>query len=164
MKHKTPRYISKHLIDGEQILEVINLHQDTLVTTTRVYVSSRRIFIAKRIIGIITSSLTVLSYNQVSSIKLKSSMSAPLLLIGLLVITFGLAYISGLLPSDLFSLNDTIAWVLTVSGALVMLLSIINRHHSLDITIPGRTEPISLSGVKSSLDKLFKIVEENRSL
>jgi hypothetical protein len=164
MKHKIPRYISKQLVDGEQILEVINLHQDTLISTTRVYVSSRRIFIAKRIIGIITSSLRDISYNQVSSIKLKSSVSAPLLLIGLLVITFGLAYISGLLPSDLLSLNNTVAWVLTISGVLVMLLSIINRHHSLSITIPGGTEPISFSGVKSSLDKLFKIVEENRSL
>jgi hypothetical protein len=164
MKQKIPRYISKHLVDGEQILEVINLHQDTLISTTRVYVSSRRILIAKRIISIITSSITDISYNQVSSIRLKSSVSTPLLLIGLFALTFGLAYVFGLLPSDLFSLNNTIAWVLAISGALVMLLSIINRHHSLDITIPGGTGPINLTGVKSSLDKLFKIVQENRSL
>jgi hypothetical protein len=166
MNHQIPRYVRKHLIDGEKIVEVINLHRDSFLSTTKVYASDKRILIAKRIIGIITSSITDISYNQMSSIRLKSSIARSYLYLGLSILAIGLITISGIIPQgllELSSLNNTAGWVFVIMGALFAVLSVIVRGHSLLITVPGG-EPVSLSGVKSSLDKLLKLVQENRSI
>ena len=165
MNHQIPRYIRKHLVDGENIVEVINLHRDSFLSTTRVFASNKRILIAKRIIGIITSSITDISYKQMSSIRLKSSITRSYLYLGLSILAIGLITISGIIPQgllELSSLNNTVGWVFVIMGALFAVLSVIARGHSLLISVPGG-ESVNLSGVKSSLDKLFKLVQENRS-
>lgn len=165
MNHQIPRYIRKHLIDGEKIVEVINLHRDSLLSTTRVFASNKRILISKRIIGIITSSITDVSYNQISSIRLKSSITRSYLYLGLSILAIGLITISGIIPQgllELSSLNNTAGWVFAIMGVLFVFLSVILRGHSLLITVSGEA-PVSLSGVKFSLDKLLKLVQEHRS-
>jgi len=143
-----PKEIEKYLTTDEVIEKEFHLRGRFALTGDKVYASNKRLFIVRR------DSIKDIDYGHISSIELRQGASLLAVVLGLLFIVAGVA---------VRYLESTYwwAWVLVGLGLIVFILGLI-RTQRIELFAAGLPRAEILSGHRSGLDSLFRIVREKR--
>ena len=141
-----PKEIEKYLVRDEIVEKEFYLRGRFALTSCKLYASNKRLFIKQG------NSIRDIDYAHVSSIELKQERSLPGLVLGLIFSAIGATVIW-------FEL--TFGWALVACGIILFLLGLTTTQ-SISIGVVGLTYPLKLSGHRSELDSLFKLVREKR--
>ena len=141
-----PKEIEKYLVKDEIIEKEFYLRGRLALTGYKVYASNKRLFIMQR------NSIKDIDYNHISSIELKQEGSLPAVVVGLMALAAGITVLF---------LGLTFGWAILACGIVLFILGLI-RTQFVSIVVVGRINPEKLSGYRSELDSLFKIVREKK--
>jgi len=141
-----PRDVEKYLVRDEIIEKEYYLRGRFALVGHKVYASNKRLFIKRG------NSIRDIDYNHVSSIELKQELNWLLVVLGV-----GICAIGGLL----LWLGLSFWWAPAVLGVPLLILGF-TRTQSIELVVVGFTYPLKLSGHRSQLDSLFRLVREKR--
>lgn len=141
-----PKEIERYLVTGETIEKEFFLRGRFSLTGCKVYASNKRLFITQ------SNSIKDIDYSHISSIELKHEGSLPAVVVGLMCLAGSVTLLS-------LGLTFWWAWVLGACGILSLILGLIKKQF-VSMIVVGRTSPEKLSGYRSELDSLFRIVRE----
>ena len=99
-----------------------------------------------------SNSIRDIDYNHISSLELKQAANLPSIVVGLMSLAAGVIVLF---------LGLTFGWALVALGIILFILGLI-RTQFIEIVVVGLTGPKKLSGYRSELDSLFKLVREKR--
>ena len=134
-----PKDIEKYLVKDEFIEERFDLKGCVVCA------SSRRLFIKK---GNIVRDV---DYSHISSIEYRSKRNWIMLIFGILIA--GISFIIKEI-SDFW-------WALLIIGFMIFLFGLIKKE-DVELAVVGLSNPLKLSGQRSELDSLFKLIREKR--
>ena len=139
-----PKYVAKYLVSEEVVEKEYYLRGRLALRGYRVYASNKRLFIVRG------NSIRDIDYNHVSSIELKQELDWALVALG-----GGVCAICGLL----FWLELGFWWAPAVLGVALLILGL-TRTQSMELVVVGFAGPLKLSGHRSQLDSLLRLVRE----
>jgi hypothetical protein len=116
----------------------------------KVYATDRRLFIIRG------NSIRDIDYNHIASIELKEEGSLPAVVVGLVFLVAGFVVM-------FLGLREWWTWALMGLGLTVFILGLI-RTQFVKVVVAGVADAEVLSGYRSGLDALFRIVREKRSM
>lgn len=143
-----PKGIEKYLLRDEIIEKEFRLGSRFTLTDYRAYASNKRLFIKHG------NTIRDVDYQHISSIELKEERSPAAVIIGLLLVAGGAIAVY-------FGLGYWWVWVVIGLGLMLFILGLM-RTQSIEMTVVGLALPLKLSGDRSELDSLFKLVREKR--
>ena len=142
-----PKEIEKYLVRDEVIEKEFYLRGRFALTGYKVYASNKRLFIRRG------NSIRDIDYGHIASIELRQEHSAEGVIGGLLLVGIGAAIT--------WWLEFAFGWALVALGAIVFVLGLVGAQY-MELGVAGLTYPYKLSGHRSELDSLFKLVREKR--
>jgi hypothetical protein len=140
--------IEKYLARDEVIEEEFYLRGRFALSGYKVYASNKRLFIIRG------NSIQDIDHNHISSIELKQEGSLPAVVVGLISLAAGVVVLC-------LGLRDWWTWALVGLGLLVFILGL-RRTQFVELFVAGCPRAMRLSGYRSGLDSLFRIVRERR--
>ena len=143
-----PKGIEKYLLRDEIIEREFTLRGRFALTGYKAYASNKRLFIKRG------STIRDVDYQHISSIELKQEGDPIAVIMGLVFMALG-----GI--AVYLDLTHWWVWAVIGLGLILFILGLI-RTQSIAMTVVGLTEPLKLSGHRSQLDSLFKLVREKR--
>lgn len=151
-----PKEISSYLTKDETIeksFQSINYNN----VNVRVYATNKRIYLVSAN-GMGSFSVEDIGYEHISKLQFVSRIYWELLLLGLFPLLLGFTFLaSGL------EVANIIFSIIMFGGVAVCVYFFLNyRPHHLSIYVSGLNNPMVLTGNKTELDALFKIVREKR--
>src|SRR4030042_2703589 len=141
-----PKEIEKNLATDEVIEKEFHLRGRFGLSGDKVYASSKRLFIVKE------GSIKDIEYSHISRIESSQGASVPAVVLGLLCIAAGVT-VRFLVATYWW------AWVLVGLGLILFILGLI-RTQRIELFAAGLRRPEILSGHRSGLDSLFRLVRE----
>jgi hypothetical protein len=141
-----PKEIGKYLVRDEIIEKEFHLRGRFELTGYKVYVSNKRLFIRRG------NSIRDIDYNHIASIELKQERSPAVVIVGLVSIAIGAAIVW---------LEFTFGWAFVAFGTILFVLGLMRTQY-MELGVAGLTYPFKLSGHRSELDSLFRLVREKR--
>jgi hypothetical protein len=143
--------IGEYLAGDEVVEKEFSLGDRFVFGVYKVYATNKRLFIARG------DSIKDIDYSHIASIELKEEGSLPAVAIG------ALFWIAGLVV--LFrGFHEWWTWALIGLGVVVFILGLVIRRQCIKLAIAGVAYAERLSGYRSELDALFRIVREKRSM
>lgn len=141
-----PKEIEKHLVRDEIIEEEFNLRGRFALSGYKVYASNKRLLIIRG------NSIQDIDYKHVSSIELKQESSVAAVVVGLMSLAAGVIL-------RCLDLGSWWAWVLVGLGLMLFIVGLI-RTQFVELFVTGLPHAYRLSGHRSGLDAVFKIVRQ----
>ena len=136
-----PRDIEKYLVKDEIVERRFNLKEGNTVFAT-----NKRLFIKKG------NLVRDIDYSHISSIEFKAQRSRVALVAGILFVM--LSFISEQWVGDF-------RWILLIVGIALFIVGF-KRNEKITLAVVGLAEEQELSGERSKLDALFKLIREKR--
>jgi len=146
-----PKEIQRYLARDETVEKEFHLRDLLGSSGCRVYASNKRLFIIRG------DSTKDIDYRHIASVELKQEASVPLVVIGVMCFIAGFVVLS-------LRFNEWSAGALIVLGLVVSILGAVIRRQSIKLVIAGVADAETLSGYRSELDALLRIVREKRSI
>jgi len=146
-----PKEIQRYLARDETVEKEFHCRDLLGSSGCRVYASNKRLFIIRG------DSIKDVDYRHIASVELKQEASVPLVVIGVVCLVAGVVVLS-------LRFNESLAVALIVLGLVVSILGAVIRRQSIKLVIAGVADAETLSGYRSELDALLRIVREKRSI
>ncbi|MCK4387798.1 MAG: hypothetical protein KAW00_03405 [Dehalococcoidia bacterium] len=143
-----PEEIEKYLVKDEIIEKEFSLRGRFALSGDKVYATNKRLFIIKG------NSIRDIDYNHISSIGLKQERSVGAVVVGSISLAAGVIV-------RCLELGYWWAWVLVGLGLMMFILGLI-RTQFVELFVVGLPRAYRLSGYRSGLDALFRIVREKK--
>jgi len=140
--------IKEYLARDEVIEKEFYLRGRFAVSGYMVYATNKRLFIVRG------NSIKDIDYSHIASIELKEEGSLPATVVGLVCLVAGIVVL-------LLRFTDWWAWALIGLGLTVFILGLI-RTQFMELVVAGVADAERLSGYRSGLDALFRIVREKK--
>ena len=140
--------IEKYLVKDEIIEKEFYLRGRFALSGYKVYATNKRLFIIRG------NSIQDIDYKHVSSIELKQERSVGAVVVGSISLAAGVIV-------RCLELGYWWAWVLVGLGLMMFILGLI-RTQFIEIVVVGLPRAYRLSGYRSGLDALFRIVREKK--
>jgi hypothetical protein len=141
-----PRDIEKYLVRDEIVEKEYYLRRRLSLTGHKVYASNRRLFIKRR------NFVRDVDYGHISSIELKEERDWVAVALGV-----GMCAIGGVLRWAEWSPW----WALGIFGVALVILGLM-KTQSIELAVVGLSYALKMSGHRSELDSLFRLVREKR--
>jgi len=135
-----PKDIEKYLVKDEIVEKRFNLKGCT------VFATNKRLFIKKG------NLVRDIDYGHISSIEFEAQRSRVALVAGILLVV--LSFISEQWVGDF-------RWILLIVGIALFIVGF-KRNEKITLAVVGLAEEQELSGERSKLDALFKLIREKR--
>jgi len=153
MQKETEGYLAR----GEVIEREFNVRGRFALGGYKVYATNKRLFIIRE------NSIKDIDYNHIASIELKDEMSWPAIVVGLVFLVAGFVVMFlGFGQWRMLTL-EWWTWALMAVGLVVLILGLV-RTQFVKVVVAGVADVEILSGYRSGLDALFRIVREKRSI
>ena len=143
-----PKGIEKYLLRDEIVEKEFTLRHRFALTGYKAYGSNKRLFIKHG------NTIRDVDYQHISSIELKQERDPGGVIIGLILLAGGAIAVY-------FGLMYWWVWAVIGLGLILFILGLM-RTQSIEMTVVGLALPLKLSGHRSELDSLFKLVREKR--
>jgi len=145
-----PKEIEEYLTRDEIIEKEFYLRGCFALSGYKVYASNKRLFIIRG------NSIKDIDYSHIASIELKEDGNLPAVVIGLMCLVAGIVVL-------FLGLTEWWVWALVGLGLAVFILGLI-RTQFMKLVVAGVADAERLSGYRSGLDALFRIVREKKSM
>jgi hypothetical protein len=139
-----------YLARGEVIEREFNVRDRFALTGYKVYATNKRLFILR------ADSIKDIDYNHIASIESKEEVGVPAVVVGLVFLIAGI--IVGVL-----GFTDWWMWALDGFGLALFILGLIPTQ-SVKLVVVGAQGVETLSGHRSGLDALFRIIREKKPI
>lgn len=116
----------------------------------KVCATNKRLFIVRE------NSVKDIDYSHIASIELKEEVSLPAVAVGSMFLVAGFVVLS-------LRFTEWWTWALIGLGIALLALGLI-RTQFMQLIVVGAAQPEKLSGHRSGLDALFRIVREKKSM
>jgi hypothetical protein len=145
-----PKKIEEYLARDEIIEEEFDLRGRFALSGCKVFASNKRLFIIRG------NSIKDIDYGHVASIELKEEGSLPAVVMGLVCLVAGIV---------VRFVGFTQWWVWALVGlGLAVFISGLLKTQFVKLVVVGVPGGETLSGYRSGLDALFRIVREKKSM
>ena len=138
--------IEKYLARDEIIEKEFHPRGRFSLNRDKVYATNKRLFIIQ------SNSIRDIDYNHISSLELKQAANLPSIVIGLMCLASSVILLS-------LGLTFWWAWALGACGIVLFILGLI-RTQFISMVVLGLPRAYRLSGYRSGLDSLFRIIRE----
>ncbi len=136
----------------EFIVKSFELKEDSMVHAT-----NKRLFIEKR------AYIQDISYQHISSMRIKTSFNIPFIVSGIILAFLGIIALSGIIEMVSESIPVAIPWAFTIVGLILVGVGLV-KTQALHLTVVGMNVPVLLAGSGTRLGDIFAIVRGTHTI